>query len=262
MTNQSVTIRGPIVGTSTPDGISTAGTIQGGSITSTGDITTNNGSITARNAAFSGFVTASSIASQTTAGYGLYATSDSGAGVLGRGNPGVVAYGSPFAGQFIGDVFVTGTLTKFGGGFRIDHPLDSPNKYLSHSFVESPDMKNVYDGVAMLDADGVAVVELPAWFEALNTDFRYQLTPIGAPGPNLYIAEEISNNHFRIAGGMPSMKVCWLVTGIRQDAWANAHRMRVEEDKPTEEQGHYLHPELYGESEEKHVRLMRYPETV
>ncbi len=145
MTNQSVTIRGPIVGTSTPDGISTAGTIQGGSITSTGDITTNNGSITARNAAFSGFVTASSIASQTTAGYGLYATSDSGAGVLGRGNPGVVAYGSPFAGQFIGDVFVTGTLTKFGGGFRIDHPLDSPNKYLSHSFVESPDMKNVYD---------------------------------------------------------------------------------------------------------------------
>ncbi len=58
------------------------------------------------------------------------------------------------------------------------------------------------------------------------------------------------------------MKVCWLVTGIRQDAWANAHRMRVEEDKPTEEQGHYLHPELYGESEEKHVRLMRYPETV
>jgi hypothetical protein len=32
----------------------------------------------------------------------------------------------------------------------------------------------------------------PDWFSALNKDFRYQLTAIGAPGPNLYIAEEIS----------------------------------------------------------------------
>jgi hypothetical protein len=74
---------------------------------------------------------------------------------------------------------------------KIDHPLDPANKYLSHSFVESPDMKNVYDGVVVLDYNGEAVIDLPDWFAALNKDFRYQLTAIGAPGPNLYIAEEI-----------------------------------------------------------------------
>ena len=41
-------------------------------------------------------------------------------------------------------------------------------------------MKNIYDGVVTLDVYGEAEVQLPAWFEALNTDFRYQLTAIGA----------------------------------------------------------------------------------
>jgi hypothetical protein len=77
--------------------------------------------------------------------------------------------------------------------FKIDNPLDPANKYLCHSFVESPDMKNVYDGVVVLDRKGKAEIELPDWFGALNKDFRYQLTAIGAPGPNLHIAEEISD---------------------------------------------------------------------
>ncbi|MCK4597432.1 hypothetical protein KAU04_05305, partial [bacterium] len=119
------------------------------------------------------------------------------------------------AGYFSGNVTVTGTLSKGGGSFKIDHPLDPANKYLYHSFVESPDMKNLYDGVVNLDNDGAAWVELPEWFEALNKDFRYQLTPIGAPGPNLYIAQEIQNNRFQIAGGPLGMKVSWQVTGIR-----------------------------------------------
>jgi len=92
-----------------------------------------------------------------------------------------------------GPVSITGPLSKPGGSFKIDHPLDPANKYLSHSFVESPDMKNIYDGVVVLDDMGEAVIELPDWFGALNKDFRYQLTAIGAPGPNLYIAEEISD---------------------------------------------------------------------
>ena len=87
---------------------------------------------------------------------------------------------------------ITGNLEKAGGSFKIDHPLDPANKYLCHSFVESPDMKNVYDGVVVLDNKGKAEIELPDWFGILNKDFRYQLTAIGAPGPNLYIAEEIS----------------------------------------------------------------------
>ena len=47
------------------------------------------------------------------------------------------------------------------------------------------------------------------------------------------------------------MKVSWQVTGIRQDAWANAHRIPVEEEKPEQERGFYLHPELYSAAEEK-----------
>ena len=79
------------------------------------------------------------------------------------------------------------------------------------------------------------------------------MTAIGAPGPNLYVAEEVANNQFKIAGGKGGMKVSWQVTGIRQDAWANAHRIAVEEDKPAAERGYYLHPELYGQPKEKGI---------
>lgn len=48
--------------------------------------------------------------------------------------------------------------------------------------------------------------------------------------------------------------------GIRQDPWANAHRIPVEEAKPAQERGHYLHPELYGASAEKGIRAVRYSE--
>ncbi len=74
-------------------------------------------------------------------------------------------------------------MTKAGGSFRIDHPLDPEDKYLYHSFVESADMMNVYNGTVTLDGDGGARVRLPDWFEALNRDYRYQLTPIGAQLP-------------------------------------------------------------------------------
>ena len=165
-----------------------------------------------------------------------------------------------YAAEFYGPVDVSGALTKPGGSFKIDHPLDPANKYLSHSFVESPDMKNVYDGVVTLDASGEATVSLPEWFEALNKDFRYQLTAMGAPQPNLYIAAEVSGNSFKIAGGAGGGKVSWQVTGIRHDAWANAHRIPVEEMKPQAERGFYLAPELFGQSQDKNVRLARHPE--
>jgi hypothetical protein len=157
-----------------------------------------------------------------------------------------------FAGDFHGDVNVMGKIQKSGGGFRIDHPLDPAGKYLSHSFVESSDMKNMYDGIALLDASGEAKIELPYWFDTLNTEFRYQLTCIGGYAP-VYIAQEVRSNRFKIAGGAPGMKISWQVTGIRQDAWANAHPLPVEEEKPPAEQGHYLDPTLYGESDERHI---------
>ncbi len=155
---------------------------------------------------------------------------------------------------------VTGTLSKGAGSFKIDHPLDPANKYLYHSFVESPDMKNIYDGVALTDSRGMAIVTLPDWFEALNRDFRYQLTAICAPQPNLHIAREVDSNQFVIAGGVPGAKVSWQVTGIRKDAYANAHRIPVEQDKPEKERGHYLHPELFGHATEDSVLAADRPE--
>jgi hypothetical protein len=238
-------------------------------------------------------------------GYGVSGESNSGSGVAGRsqGSTGVlggshdgfgvvgvsgnsaVLYGesnNDYAAVLNGKVKITGNLEKAGGSFKIDHPLDPANKYLCHSFVESPDMKNVYDGVVVLDGKGEAQIELPDWFGILNKDFRYQLTAIGAPGPNLYIAEEISdattntkynkrssnknknknknnNSHFKIAGGASGMKVSWQVTGIRKNPWANANRIEVEKDKPTKERGYYLHPDLYGEPQENGISHLLFP---
>ena len=150
------------------------------------------------------------------------------------------------AAHFIGDVQIVGDLTKSSSTFKIDHPLDPENQYLSHSVVESPDMMNIYNGNVALDNQGEALVELPDWFGALNRDFRYQLTAIEAPGPNLYIAEEVKGNRFKIAGGESGMKVSWQVTGIRHDPYAEMNRILVEESKPADEQGTYLHPDAYG----------------
>ena len=167
--------------------------------------------------------------------------------------------GSSLAGLFNGNVTITGTLSKGGGSFKIDHPLDPENRYLSHSFVESPDMKNVYDGNVVLDAKGEATVTLPDWFEALNKDFRYQLTALGAPGPNLYVADEIADHQFRIAGGTPGGKVSWMVTGIRQDAWANQNRIPIEQEKPADERGRYLHPAAFGLPLDKGITAVQAP---
>ncbi|MGO9084627.1 MAG: hypothetical protein ACLP6G_21920 [Terriglobales bacterium] len=166
---------------------------------------------------------------------------------------------NPDAGYFDGDVYVSGTLTAGAKNFRLDDPLDPANKYLVHASVESSEMMNIYTGNTVLDAEGAAVIELPKWFSVLNNDFRYQLTSIGAPGPNLYVAEEIVENRFKIAGGHPGAKVSWQVTGVRQDPFAQAHPLVVEEAKIGREQGHYLHPELYGAGEELSVSEARHP---
>src|SRR6185295_9797953 len=97
--------------------------------------------------------------------------------------------------------------------------LDPENKYLYHSFVESPDMKNIYDGNVVTDEHGNATVELPDYFEALNRDFRYQLTVIGTFAQAI-IAAEIRENRFKIKTNAANVKVSWQVTGIRQDAFA------------------------------------------
>ncbi|MGO9650406.1 MAG: hypothetical protein ACLPOO_20430 [Terriglobales bacterium] len=152
----------------------------------------------------------------------------------------------------VGNLSVGGSLSKGSGSFKIDHPLDPANKYLYHSFVESPDMMDVYNGNVVTNKRGVAVVVLPDYFEALNRDFRYQLTVIGQFAQAM-VAKEIRNGRFMIRTSKPGVKISWQVTGIRQDAYANAHRIQVEEGKAPPEQGRYLHPELFGAPPEQAI---------
>jgi hypothetical protein len=185
-------------------------------------------------------------------------TGTNGIGVAGSANSGSNAWAvfgtstSGYAGWFAGKVNITGTLSKGGGSFKIDHPLDPEHEYLYHSFVESPDMMNIYNGNVTTDASGEAVVTLPDWFEALNRDFRYQLTVIGQFAQAI-VATKISGNHFMIRTDKPGVEVSWMVTGIRHDRFAEAHRIPVEEIKPDEEQGTYLHPTEWGQPEERSV---------
>lgn len=197
---------------------------------------------------------------------GLLVTANSGYGTglsataSGKNAAGIYAYASgenAVSARLAGNVVITGNLSKAGGTFRIDHPLDPENKFLLHSFVESPTRLNIYDGMAQLDERGEAVVELPAYFEALNTNYRYQLTALGSAAPSLHIAEEVKANRFKIAGGKAGQKVSWQVTGHRQDKWAQTNPLVVEEEKLDEERGFYLHPEAYGQPPSKGIEHAR-----
>lgn len=186
--------------------------------------------------------------------YGAYCYA-SGAGGVGThyGVYGFATGGATnYAGYFNGNVHVTGTLSKAAGTFKIDHPLDPANKYLSHSFVESPDMMNVYTGIVTTNAQGEAIAQLPSYFEKLNINYTYQLTIIGQFAQAI-IGKEIEGNQFTVKTDKPNVKVSWLVTGVRNDPYAQEHRVIPEEEKKGEERGNYLYPEGYHQSSARSI---------
>jgi len=167
------------------------------------------------------------------------------------------------AGSFFGDVVVTnnlgvqgditahGNLTAFGvKQFKIDHPLDPENRYLYHAAIESSEVLNIYSGNVVTNQNGEAVVLLPDWFEAINRDFRYQLTVVGTFAQAI-VADEIQNNRFKIRTNAAGVRVSWQVTGVRSDAAIRKHPFKVEEDKPERERGTYLIPDAYGQPEDR-----------
>jgi hypothetical protein len=185
----------------------------------------------------------------------LYGTSLAGTGQ----NFGLFASAQSSAGY---GVYCMGRMTATGTkAFQIDHPLDPANKVLNHYSAEGPEPLNVYRGNVTLDAQGRAWVTLPAYFESINKDFTYQLTPVGGPGPGLYIATKVADNKFQIAGGMPNLEVSWCVTGVRNDAWVRANGAPVEQDKPAAIKGRYLAPLQYGQAWESAAYLKVRPIT-
>jgi hypothetical protein len=185
---------------------------------------------------------------------------EGGSNSLNAGDGVLALAGSGLAGNFMGTVDVSADLNVSGSkNFKIDHPLDPANKYLVHSAVESSERMNIYTGNVTTDAQGEATVQMPDWFEVENGDFRYQLTVIGQFAQAI-VARKIANNQFAIRTSAPNVEVSWQVTGVRQDAYAKAHPLVVEQEKETRLRGFYIHPELYGAPAEKQIEWARHPE--
>ncbi|MFK7760435.1 MAG: hypothetical protein AB8C13_10895, partial [Phycisphaerales bacterium] len=197
--------------------------------------------------------------------YGVFgeSTGNFGTGVIGVTNSGTgTGYGvygsSANANPSNYGVFSNGNLGSSGfKTFRIDHPLDPANKYLQHYSSEGPEPINEYSGNVYLDETGGAWVTLPAYFETINTDFRYDLTPIGASAPGLYIAQEVQSNTFRIEGGKPGLKVSWEVKARRFDPYARTYSTQAVVEKQGREVGRYLQPQLFGEPMSKSMNAIQ-----
>lgn len=185
--------------------------------------------------------------------YDAIAPLGNGIGVAGKGYYGVFGedrYLGTVAGAYgvfsNGNMGATGTKT-----FVIDHPTDPENKVLRHFSTESNEVLNIYRGNAVFDANGEAIVTLPNYYAAINTNPSYHLTPIGGFA-QLYIKSEIVENTFVIGGGAPGMKVSWTVYSERNDAYLqqNPDQRATEVEKREGQKGTYLMPELYGQPKE------------
>ena len=131
--------------------------------------------------------------------------------------------------------------------FVIDHPLDPEHKMLRHFSMESNEVLNVYQGTDLINRRGVAVIMLPDYFEAINVNYSYQLTPIGTSSQP-WISSEVRNNKFVISG-QAGTKVSWMVIANRNDAYAqtNPDRLVDEVDKRPRDIGKYLNPRSHNQ---------------
>lgn len=214
-------------------------------------------------------------------GEGVVGTSETNTGVVGASDDGVGVYGySDESDGVVGEAYASTRAGVFGynpnnwgygmysdgnfaatgsKNFQIDHPLDPENKYLNHFSAEGPDPLLLYRGNVTLDREGKADVELPDYFESLNRDFHYLLTPVGSPMPDLHVSGTVQENRFRVAGGTPGGTVSWMVSGIRNDPGLRDNLLPVEQDKPARERGRFVHPEAYGRTRLESVFQERTP---
>jgi hypothetical protein len=188
-------------------------------------------------------------------GAALCATSGNGVALTVVGNRQALSVVGPSS--FNGAVDVHGQFTATAKHFLIDHPHDPGNRTLAHASVESDERTTFYSGNVVLGDDGGATIALPDWMESLNTDFRYQLTCVGAAAP-VYVVREVADGYFAVAGGAAGMTVSWLLVGVRQDAWAQANPLVVEEDKPEDLRGSFRHPEVHGHDRTRQGNYVRH----
>jgi hypothetical protein len=195
------------------------------------------------------------------AGFGLYgenfdaigSTANIAAGVAGLGYYGVIGEDRYLGGVFGAfGVFANGDMGSSGiKSFQIDHPNDPYNQYIRHFCLESNEVLNIYRGNVVLNESGEATVALPDYFESINRDYSYQLTPVGGYAA-LYIKEEVSDGSFVIAGGSEGLKVSWTVQAERNDPYLQTYPEKRADVvlKNDREKGKLQIPALYGGSEE------------
>lgn len=177
---------------------------------------------------------------------------DNNVGIWGVGWVGVLGETNDVATGF--GLFSTGNSGASGTkSFVIDHPLDPGNKILKHFSMESPEVLNLYRGNVQLDNNGEAVVAMPDYFDKININFSYQLTPVGAPAPGLYIKQELSDGKFIIAGGNPGSKVSWTVYAERNDKYLQKYPEAKQVELMKKKPDTYLVPEVWGQPNSKGV---------
>ncbi len=179
-------------------------------------------------------------------GGGLSVTGPTAPGTA-NGSAGIPFNGAPWAGFFNGDL--GSSAAKF---FHIDHPLDPENYYLNHYSIEGPEPYTMYTGMIETDSQGFATVELPDYFESLNTRFTYNLTVVNEFAQAI-VKEKIANNQFVIQTDKPEVEVSWTVTAVRNDPYMQRHKRPVVEEKSDETKGRYLMPHLYDQPKEKAI---------
>ena len=193
----------------------------------------------------------------------------SGNGVRGENNSpdgrGVLGYASAtnglnYGGRFQSDspsgygLYCVGSFGASGSkAFRIDHPSDPENKYLLHYSTESPVPQNFYVGNVVTDSSGYAWVELPEYFQEINTNFKYQLTVIsdGKEFVQTMVSQKIQGRRFQVRTSAPNTEVSWRVDADRNDLYIRNRRPMDVVEKEGLERGKYQHPELYGKGPEQ-----------
>ena len=242
-------------GTDTDEGHGVTGLGNNGSTRYTlGD--GSGGSFTGNRVGVEGFATL-----QGSTSYGVYGKYNGGGNVNGVGVYGFSdpannrGYGVMGVGGNAGVYSVDLMATSGSMVLEMDHPLDPKNKILKHYAMESPEVLNIYRGNINLDGNGEATVSLPEYFNSININYSYNLTPIGQQAPNLFIKEEVNGTgSFIISGGNANQKISWVVYAERNDLYMQRERENkpemVEVEKEGENKGKYLMPSLYNQPPE------------
>ena len=131
------------------------------------------------------------------------------------------------------DFYVGGELSKASGSFKINHPLKPKTHWLKHSFVECPDMLNLYVGRGKI-VNGKCKVKMPDWFIPLNgkneKEYTYQLTSLNKKN-NLWVEQKMNKKGEVIFAGSKDGEFSYIITAVRHDEYANKHRIKVESKK-------------------------------